>query len=213
MPMQPSPTAETSGPFLPRVRFFIVSSPSGAWLAVDGSRYPWSGPVLLVTDLFHPVDGLAVERFGDRDVCHRRGGSGPVPVLLARLEPDHVARPDHLDRTTLTLHPAAAEGDDQRLPERVRVPRGARAGLEGDDRAADTGRLASLKWRVDAYRTGKIFGGTLGRRLRTISCDLHGGCPFAGRGPACLVTADEMSRLLFSGCNHMRLGVKMRMSL
>src|SRR5690349_5280275 len=175
--MQPSPMAETSGPFIPSVRFFTVPSPPRPWLAVDGSRCPWSGPVLLFADLFHPVDGLAVERLGDRDVRHRRGGRGAVPVLLARLEPHHIARPDRLDRSALALYPAAAEGDDQRLAERMGVPRRARTGLEGDDRAADTGRLASLERRVDAYRAGEIVCRSFGGRLRAIRCNLHCLCP------------------------------------
>ena len=59
-------------------------------------------------------------------------GRRAVPVLLARREPDDVARPDLLDRPALALHAAAAGQHDQRLTERVRVPRRARAGLEGD---------------------------------------------------------------------------------
>ena len=77
--------------------------------------------------------------FLDGDVGHGRGRRGPVPVLLARREPDHVARPDLLDRPAPALRPAAAGGDDQRLAERVRVPRRAGAGLERDARAGRRG--------------------------------------------------------------------------
>src|SRR3954469_20117584 len=49
--------------------------------------------VLLVGDVLHPLDHLAVEPLLDGDVGHRRGGRRPVPVLLARREPDHVAGP------------------------------------------------------------------------------------------------------------------------
>jgi hypothetical protein len=49
---------------------------------------------LFVADLFQPVDGLAVELFLNGDVGHGRGGRGAMPVLLARRDPDHVARPD-----------------------------------------------------------------------------------------------------------------------
>ena len=59
-----------------------------------------------------------------------------MPVLLARREPDDVAGADLLDRAALALHAAEAGGDEQRLAERVRVPRGAGARLEGDGRAA-----------------------------------------------------------------------------
>jgi hypothetical protein len=45
---------------------------------------------LFVADLFHPVDGLAVELFLNGDVGHGGGGRGPVPMLLAGREPDDV---------------------------------------------------------------------------------------------------------------------------
>ena len=47
-----------------------------------------------------------------------------------------VAGADFLDGAARALRPAAAGGDDQRLAERMRVPGGARAGLEGDAGAA-----------------------------------------------------------------------------
>ena len=85
--------------------------------------------VLFVGDVFQPVSGLAVELLLNGDMGHRRGWRGPVPVLLAGRNPDHIARPDFLDRTAPTLYPAAAGRDDQVLAERVCVPRrpGARA--------------------------------------------------------------------------------------
>jgi hypothetical protein len=55
-----------------------------------------------------------------------------MPVFLARREPDNVARPDLLNLPTLPLRKAAACRHDQRLTERMRVPGGTRAGLEGD---------------------------------------------------------------------------------
>src|SRR4051812_18017848 len=41
--------------------------------------------VLLVSDLFHPLNGFAVQRLLDGDMGHRSGRRGAVPVLLARL--------------------------------------------------------------------------------------------------------------------------------
>src|SRR5437764_10616756 len=87
-------------------------------------RRPAGALILLVADLFHPLDSLTVEGLLDRDVGHRRGGRRPVPMLLTRREPDHVAGPDLLDRPTPALRPAAAGRHDQRLTERVGVPGG-----------------------------------------------------------------------------------------
>src|SRR5215212_2399267 len=86
-------------------------------VAMSSGR-PDSGPVLLVAHVLHPLDRLAVERLLDGDVRHRRGRRRAVPVLLAGLEPDHVARADLLDRAALALGQARAEGDDERLPQR-----------------------------------------------------------------------------------------------
>ena len=38
--------------------------------------------ILFVADLFHPVDGLAVELFLNGDMGHGRGWRGAMPVLL-----------------------------------------------------------------------------------------------------------------------------------
>ena len=63
--------------------------------------------VLLVADLFHPVDDLAVELFGDGDVAHRGRRRRAKPVLLAGRKPDNVAGADFLDWAAPALHPAA----------------------------------------------------------------------------------------------------------
>ena len=99
---------------------------------------PQSGLVLFVADLFHPVDDLAVELFLNGDVRHGRGRRGAMPVLLAGREPDHIAGPDLLDRSALALSPAAAGRHDQGLTERMRMPCGPRARLEGDAGALNT---------------------------------------------------------------------------
>src|SRR5208337_5202175 len=76
---------------------------------------PESGLVLLAGDLFHPVDGLAVELFLNGDVRHVRSCSGAVPMFLTRREPDHVTRPNFLYRAFPALHEAAASRHDQYL--------------------------------------------------------------------------------------------------
>src|SRR3954451_24430278 len=97
--------------------------------------------VLLVAHMLQPIDHLPVEPLLDGDVRHRRRGRRPVPVLLARREPDHITRPYFLDRASLPLDPAAAGRDDERLTQRVRVPGRAAPGLEGDGVAGRTGRF------------------------------------------------------------------------
>ena len=59
--------------------------------------------ILFVADLLHPVHDLAVEFFLDGDVRHRGRRRGPVPVLLAGREPDHVAGVDFLDHDSATV--------------------------------------------------------------------------------------------------------------
>jgi hypothetical protein len=70
------------------------------------SRSRPSFSILLVADLFHPVDILAVERFRDRDMGHRDSRCRAVPVLLAWRKPDDIAGADFFDGSTLALRPA-----------------------------------------------------------------------------------------------------------
>ena len=86
-----------------------------------------------------------VEFFLDGDVGHRRrwrrrraSASHQAGIR------DHVAGPDFLDRAAPALRAAAAGGNDQGLAERMGMPRGASARLEGDAGAEDAraGRLA-----------------------------------------------------------------------
>src|SRR5437867_13438578 len=78
--------------------------------------------VLFVSDLFRPIDKLAVELFLNRDVRHGCSRRSPMPVLLAGWDPHHVTGPNLLDRSAFTLDPATARRYDERLTERVRVP-------------------------------------------------------------------------------------------
>src|SRR6266436_3733810 len=94
-----------------------------------------SSVVLVVADLFHPIDGLPVDLLLNGDMRHSRGWGSTVPMLLARWEPDDIAGVNLLNRTTLTLDPTAAGCHDQGLPQRMCMPRGACAGLERDARA------------------------------------------------------------------------------
>src|SRR5918996_2433043 len=54
----------------------------------------WLALVLFITDLFHPIDDLAVDMFLDGDMGHGRRRRRAVPVLDGRRNPDDVARAD-----------------------------------------------------------------------------------------------------------------------
>jgi hypothetical protein len=63
-----------------------------------------------------------------------------VPMLLAGRTPDYVAGPDCCFGFAPTLRPAASGGDDQRLPERMGMPRRACAGFESNTDPERAGR-------------------------------------------------------------------------
>ena len=75
----------------------------------------WSSAVLFVADLFHPIYGLAVELFDDRDMRHRGSCRRAVPMLFAGWAPDYITGANLLFRLSPTLRPAASGGDYQRL--------------------------------------------------------------------------------------------------
>src|SRR5690348_6663517 len=125
------------------------------------SKLRRTGEVLRVADVLHPVDDLAVERFLDGDVGHRRGRRGAVPMAVAGRTPDRVAGADLLDRAVLALRPAAAGGDDEDLAQRMRVPGRTRARLEGDAGAGGASRFGRGEQWIDAHRTGEPLGRAL----------------------------------------------------
>ena len=87
-----------------------------------------------------------------------------MPMLLAGRKPDDVAGTDFFDWPTFGLRPAKPGRDDEGLTERMGVPRGAGAGLEGDVATADACRVAHLKHRVHADRAGEVGLGAFARR-------------------------------------------------
>src|SRR5438093_3480363 len=80
--------------------------------------------ILVVADLFHPLDALAIELLLHRDVRQCRCRRGAVPVLLACREPHHIAWLDLRNRVTPPLHATEPRRHDQRLSEWVCMPRG-----------------------------------------------------------------------------------------
>jgi len=111
--------------------------------------------VLLVADLLQPFDCVAIFRFLDGDMRHRRGCRGAVPVLLSGRSGDDVAGTGFLFRFAPALRPAEPGRDDQGLAAGMCVPSAARARLERDQRAADRRRSRRLEQRIDAHVAGE----------------------------------------------------------
>src|SRR5437773_8132138 len=88
-------------------------------------------------------------------------------------EPDHIARPNFLDRSAPTLSPSESRRDEQRLTEWMCMPSGASTRLESDACPANTRRFGCLEQRVNPNCPGKIFGRSLSGTLRTRSFYLH----------------------------------------
>src|SRR5437870_148328 len=107
---------------------------------------PSSGLVLFGAFLFHPVDGLAVEPLLNGDMRH---GRGAVPMFLPRLEPDHVPRPNVLDRTPQRWTRPRPSVTIRVWRSLVAVPGGASAGLERDTSIDRAGRSGCLEQGVN----------------------------------------------------------------
>ena len=101
--------------------------------------------VLLIRDPLHPLNRFPVQRLLNGDMRHRGRRRSAVPMFLVRRKPDHIARPDFLDRAALSPCPSEAGRDDQRLTEWMCVPRGTRTRLEGNACATHTRRFGRLE--------------------------------------------------------------------
>jgi hypothetical protein len=118
-----------------------------------------SSAVLLVANLFHPLNVLPVNLLLNGYMRHTIGGGRAMPVFHARRCPYDITRLDLLLFTTLLLHPACAGSHDQGLAERMRVPCRASAGLERDaERACG---IARLEQGINPYTASEILGGTV----------------------------------------------------
>src|SRR5439155_9357749 len=97
-----------------------------------------------------------------RDVGHEAIRGRAMPVLLARLEEDTVAGPDHLDRPAPTLRVTDSFRDEDRLPVRMRVPGRARAGREVHAARAEPRRTRRHGDRIDEHLSREPFAGPPG---------------------------------------------------
>jgi len=133
-----------------------------------------AGQILLVRNLFHPLDRLAIQRFRDGDMRHGRRRRRAMPMLVARRTPDDIASAYFHDRTAVALRPTATSGDDEGLTKGMGVPGGAGARFEGDIRGRGArGRRRSIEG-IDANRAGEVIGGTFLGWLRAGAFKFHG---------------------------------------
>ena len=96
-----------------------------------------------------------------------------MPMLLTRLDPNHVARLNLLDGATPALHQTGTGYHDQSLAQRMSVPRGTGVGLERDTGTYCTGRSVPLKQGINAYIASEILHRPSGGSLRPTSSDLQ----------------------------------------
>src|SRR5204862_5458910 len=121
--------------------------------------------VLLVGDVFEPVDRLAIELLLDGDVRHGRCWRRAVPVLFARGKPHDVTGANLFNGSAPALDAAEPGCHDQRLAERMSVPGSACAWLECHGRTRSSGGRGRLKQRIDTDRAGKPVPGSFRGRL------------------------------------------------
>src|SRR6516162_2676534 len=140
-------------------------------------RSPPSFSILLVADLFHPFDILAVERFRDRDMAHRDRRCRAVPVLLARRKPDDIAGADFFDGSTLTLRPAKPGRNDECLAKRMGVPHGPSTRFEGDLATTKALWVSHLKKGVHSHCAGEPCLGAFTGWSGAVAFDIHRSIP------------------------------------
>src|SRR5260370_24582298 len=96
-----------------------------------------------------------------------------MPMFLPRCEPDHITWSNVFDGTTPALDPTTGSRHDQGLAQRMAVPCGPSAGLEGDTGTTHACWIGGLKQGVKTDRAGKIVGRPFPGRLRATSFDIH----------------------------------------
>ena len=143
-------------------------------------------PVLPVPHQLQPRHRRPVQLFLDGDMAHPSRCRRPVPVLLAGRKPHHVAGEYLLHRPARALHPPPPGGHDQRLPQRMRMPRRSRPGLERHQRAGHPRWRLMAEQRVHPHRPDKPLARPLARSLAARTPDLHHSspcCPSSAHAP------------------------------
>ena len=121
-----------------------------------------------------------------RDVHHRRIGTGAVPVLFPRRDPDRVAGTDFAHRAAPERNAPDAGDDVQGLAERMGMPCGARPRFETHERAPDARRRRCLDDRVLPHRAGEIVRRRAARGHGAQRFDIHGGVSSPHSNVRCL---------------------------
>src|SRR6516164_10896466 len=104
---------------------------------------------------------------------HARGRCGTVPVLLVRRNPDDVAGFDLAHFATPALHAPGAGDHEQRLAERMRMPGGARTGLEAHQAGAHPRWRRRFDDRLLPNRAGEALSWSAACRPRTAVVNVH----------------------------------------
>ncbi len=95
--------------------------------------------------MLKPCDRASVKGLLDGNMRHRAVGARAVPVPLIWLKDDDIPGFNWFNRTAIALNPAKASGNNQRLPQWMRMPGGPRAGRKRDICTPDAGWLPRLR--------------------------------------------------------------------
>jgi len=140
--------------------------------------------VLVVADVVAPTDDAPlVVGLLHGDVGHEPGRRGAMPVILARLEEDPVARLDDLDRAAAALAQANSLRDPDRLAMRVGMPRCPRTRREVDaSRAQARTFRRSREGSMNTVPVNQSLGPGVVSMLFLVICIGCDPCPPTGNG-------------------------------
>ena len=144
-----------------------------------------SPPVLLLSHMLHPIHHLPIQPLLHRDMRHPGRSAGPMPMLFSRRKPNHIPRPNLLHRPTFTTNPTTTSRNNQRLPQRMRMPGRPCSRLKRDARPGHQRRIWRRKQRINPHRPRKPIRRPLTRSRSPYPLNLHlpilsappSGCP------------------------------------